>query len=201
MSPIAVIVDEADAQLGNRSASGDSGVSNRVFAQIAQFMGDTELRGRVVWFLLTCRPDLLPVDLKRQGRAEEHIALFYPHSDEERLAMLRAMQKKSGMKIASPEAEQFFLNNSAGLSGADVEAVLVRARMKSALANEDGLLEDDLKAALEDFIPPSYPTEIELQTLCAVLECTSKSLVPEQFRGMDRGEIIRRTNELALLTR
>ena len=78
MSPIAVIVDEADAQLGNRSSSGDSGVSNRVFAQIAQFMGNTELRGKVIWFLLTCRPDLLPVDLKRQGRAEEHIALFYP---------------------------------------------------------------------------------------------------------------------------
>ena len=96
MSPIAVVVDEADAQLGNRSSSGDSGVSNRVFAQIAQFMGNTELRGKVIWFLLTCRPDLLPVDLKRQGRAEEHIALFYPQTDEERLAMFRAMQKKTG---------------------------------------------------------------------------------------------------------
>ncbi len=201
MSPIAVIVDEADAQLGNRSASGDSGVSNRVFAQIAQFMGNTELRGKVIWFLLTCRPDLLPVDLKRQGRAEEHIALFYPHTDEERLAMLRAMQKKSGMQIASQEAEQFFLKNSVGLSGADVEAVLVRARMKSALENDAALGEDDLKAALEDFIPPSYPTEIELQNLVAVMECTSKSLVPEQFRNMDRGEIIRRANELEMLTR
>ena len=89
MSPIAVIVDEADAQLGDRSSSGDSGVSNRVFAQIAQFMGNTELRGKVIWFLLTCRPDLLPVDLKRQGRAEEHIALFYPETKEERLALLR----------------------------------------------------------------------------------------------------------------
>jgi AAA+ superfamily predicted ATPase len=201
MSPIAVIVDEADAQLGNRSASGDSGVSNRVFAQIAQFMGNTELRGKVIWFLLTCRPDLLPVDLKRQGRAEEHIALFYPHTDEDRLAMLRAMQKKSGMKIASPDAEQFFLKHSEGLSGADVEAVLVRARMKSALENDASLDEDDLKSALEDFIPPSYPTEIELQNLVAVLECTSRSLVPEQFRSIDRGEIIRRVNELGVLTR
>jgi len=201
MSPIAVIVDEADAQLGNRASSGDSGVSNRVFAQIAQFMGNTELRGRVIWFLLTCRPDLLPVDLKRQGRAEEHIALFYPHTDEERLAMLRAMQKKSGMQIASAEAEQVFLKNSVGLSGADVEAVLVRARMRSLMQNEPALGEDDLKAALEDFIPPSYPTEIELQTLCAVLECTSKSLLPEEYRAMDRGEIIRRTNELSALTR
>jgi len=89
MSPIAVIVDEAGAQLGTQESSGDSGVSNRVFAQIAQFMGNTELRGRVIWFLLTCRPDLLPVDLKRQGRAEEHLALFYPDSDDERLALFR----------------------------------------------------------------------------------------------------------------
>ena len=135
MSPIAVIVDEADAQLGNRSTSGDSGVSNRVFAQIAQFMGNTELRGKVIWFLLTCRPDLLPVDLKRQGRAEEHIALFYPHTDEDRLAMLHAVLKKTGVALASPEAEAVFLKHAAGLSGADVEAILTRARMKNALAN------------------------------------------------------------------
>ena len=119
MSPIAVVVDEADAQLGNRSSSGDSGVGNRVFAQIAQFMGNTELRGKVIWFLLTCRPDLLPVDLKRQGRAEEHLALFYPHTDEERLAMLRAMQKKTGTRVASEEVEKFFLANAGTLSGAD----------------------------------------------------------------------------------
>lgn len=203
MSPIAVIVDEADAQLGNRSSSGDSGVGNRVFAQIAQFMGNTELRGKVIWFLLTCRPDLLPVDLKRQGRAEEHIALFYPDTDEERLALLRAMQKKTGTGLSSPEAEKFFLEHAGAgaLSGADIEAVLIRARMKSALENDTTVDLEDLKAALEDFIPPSYPTEIELQNLVAVLECTSKSLLPQKYRDMDRGEVIRRASELATLTR
>src|SRR5215471_4921934 len=130
MSPICVIVDEADAQLGDRSSSGDSGVNNRVFAQIAQFMGNTELRGQVIWFLLTCRPDLLPVDLKRQGRAEEHIALFYPDTAEERSALLGAMQRKCGIKLAA-EVEQYFADHSTGLSGADIEAVLARARMKS----------------------------------------------------------------------
>src|SRR5437773_3446478 len=133
MSPIAVIVDEADAQLGDRSNSGDSGVNNRVFAQIAQFMGNTEFRGKVIWFLLTCRPDLIPVDLKRQGRAEEHIALFYPDTDEERLALLRAMQNKTGTRASSPEADKLFLESGTTLSGADIEAVLVRARMKSAM--------------------------------------------------------------------
>ncbi len=201
MSPIAVMVDEADAQLGTRSSSGDSGVSNRVFAQIASFMGNTDFRGKVIWFLLTCRPDLLPVDLKRQGRAEEHIALFYPETDEERLAMLRAMEKKSGTRLASEEVERSFLQHGAGLSGADVEAVLTRARLRSALEGEAIVDAEDVKAALLDFVSPSYPSEIELQNLAAVLECTSRALLPEKYRDADRAELIRRANELALLAR
>lgn len=196
MSPIAVIVDEADAQLGDRSSSGDSGVSNRVFAQIAQFMGNTELRGKVIWFLLTCRPDLLPVDLKRQGRAEEHIALFYPETLEERLALLRAMQKKIGMSLFPADIENFFLEHSGTLSGADIEAVLIRSELKSRLLKKKSVDTEDLKSALEDFIPPYYPTEIDLQNLVAVLECTSKSLLPQKYRDLERSELIRRVNEL-----
>jgi AAA+ superfamily predicted ATPase len=201
MSPIAVIVDEADAQLGDRSNSGDSGVGNRVFAQIAQFMGNTEYRGKVIWFLLTCRPDLLPVDLKRQGRAEEHIALFYPETPEERLALLRAMQRKIGMKAFPEDIEKSFLNRAGGLSGADIEAVLVRSHMRSSLQNKAVVDAQDLEAALEDFIPPYYPTEIDLQNMVAVLECTSKSLLPKQYRDLERAELIRRTNELLAASR
>ncbi|HKV77763.1 MAG TPA: AAA family ATPase [Candidatus Sulfotelmatobacter sp.] len=201
MSPIAVIVDEADAQLGDRSNSGDSGVGNRVFAQIAQFMGNTEYRGKVIWFLLTCRPDLLPVDLKRQGRAEEHIALFYPDTPEERLALLRAMQRKIGMKPFPEDIEKLFLNQAGGLSGADIEAVLVRSHMRSSLQNKAVVDAEDLEAALEDFIPPYYPTEIDLQNMVAVLECTSKSLLPKQYRDLERAELIRRTNELLAASR
>jgi AAA+ superfamily predicted ATPase len=201
MCPIAVMVDEADAQLGNRSMSGDSGVGNRVFAQIAQFMGNTELRGKVIWFLLTSRPDLLPVDLKRQGRAEEHIALFYPETSEERLAMLRAIQKKTGVVLASIDAEKLVAEYPGQLSGADIEAILTRARMKSVLANESAIGIACLRDALQDFIPPSYPTEIEMQSLAAVLECTSKALLPAKYREMDRAEIARRARELALLSR
>ena len=32
---------------------------------IASQMGDTRYRGQIIWMLLTCRPDLLPIDLKR----------------------------------------------------------------------------------------------------------------------------------------
>jgi len=50
---------------------------------IATQMGDTQYRGRIIWMLLTARPDLLPIDLKRQGRAEVHIPLFYPTDENE----------------------------------------------------------------------------------------------------------------------
>jgi SpoVK/Ycf46/Vps4 family AAA+-type ATPase len=195
MSPIAVIVDEADAQLGTRSSSGDSGVGNRVFAQIAAFMGNTELRGKVIWFLLTCRPDLLPVDLKRQGRAEEHIALFYPDTVEERCALLRAMQKKCGIQLAA-EVEQCFVEHSVGLSGADIEAVLTRTRMRSALRNSAAVAAEDVRTVLDDFVPPSYPSEIELQNLVAVLECTSRSLLPERYRTANRSQLTQRLDQL-----
>lgn len=200
MSPIVVIVDEADAQLGDRSSSGDSGVNNRVFAQIAQFMGNTAHRGKVLWFLLTCRPDLLPVDLKRQGRAEEHLGLFYPDSDDDRLAMLRAMQKKTGTSfVPQEEAEKSFLAHPNALSGADIEALLVRAKMRAVLARKTAPDTADLQAEISDFIPAASPTEIELQNLVAVLECTSRSLLPDKYRSTDRGEVIRRVNELKAL--
>ncbi|MCU0662867.1 MAG: ATP-binding protein, partial [Myxococcota bacterium] len=46
MGPVAVIIDEADAMLGNRGAGGDSGTSGRVFGQFATQMGNTQYRGR-----------------------------------------------------------------------------------------------------------------------------------------------------------
>jgi hypothetical protein len=60
---------------------------------------------------------------------------------------------------------------------------------------------DDLKSALDDFIPPYYPTEIELQNLVAVLECTSKSLLPQKYRDIERGELIRQMNVLHAASR
>jgi hypothetical protein len=40
-----------------------------------------------------------------------------------------------------------------------------------------------------------------MQNLAAVLECTSRSLLPAKYKDMDRAEAVRRAQELALLTR
>ncbi len=195
--PVAVMIDEADAFLGNRDASGDSGTSSRVFASIASFMGNTEFRGKIIWFLLTCRPDNLPIDLKRQGRAEEHLALFYPQSDAERDELFKAMQKKTKVPVDVPSFAA--LSKNANLSGADIEAVLVRSKFRAVTDGRDQVLPADVEAVMKDFVPPSYPLEIELQNLVAVQECTSRELLPENFAKLERDYITRRVKEIKTL--
>jgi SpoVK/Ycf46/Vps4 family AAA+-type ATPase len=196
--PVAVMIDEADAFLGNRDASGDSGTSSRVFASIASFMGNTEYRGKIVWFLLTCRPDLLPIDLKRQGRAEEHLALFYPQSDAERDELYKVVAKKLKMTLDLPSFAAV-LPKGAQLSGADIEAILVRSKFAALNQGREQPTEVDIRAVVDDFVPPSYPLELELQNLAAVQECTSRQLLPEAYRSMERDVVTRRIRELKLL--
>ncbi len=198
MWPVAVLIDEADAFLGNRNASGDSGTSSRVFASIAAFMGNTEFRGKIVWFLLTCRPDLLPVDLKRQGRAEEHLALFYPESAEEKLELIKTMAKKARVSIEGELADAI-PKDLPSMSGADIEAALVRAKARAVVDKREKVSKQDLIDTFADFVPPSYPLEVELQTLVAVAECTSRGLLPATWAMKPRDEITTRIRELKLL--
>jgi SpoVK/Ycf46/Vps4 family AAA+-type ATPase len=198
MAPVAVMIDEADAFLGDRDSEGDSGTSNRVFAQIASFMGNTEYRGRIIWFLITCRPDLVPIDLKRQGRAEEHLALFYPESDEERENLFVTLVRKLDLDIRNFPVSELFKRFKHEYSGADLEALLIRAKEKAAMDNRVFIKREDMEEAMSDFYPAAYPHEIELQTLVAVVECTSKEMLPERLRTKKRSDLIREIQELKL---
>lgn len=202
MSPVAVMIDEADAYLGNRNAQGDSGVSSRVFSMIANFMSNTENRGKVIWFLITARPDLLPVDFKRQGRAEEHIALFYPESLEEKKELLQVVLKKTGMEyVALDDFDDEFFDDMSVKSGADMEAALTRAKFKAASLGLEKVNFDLIAQVFADFLPPTYPEEIELMNLGAVLECTSKELLPPKYRDMSRDEVLAQVEELKRVIR
>lgn len=180
LGPVVVIVDEADASLGDRRADGDSGTSGRVFSMIAQQMGDTRYRGRIIWMLLTCRPDLLPIDLKRQGRCEVHIPLFAPQDSAAISDMFRAMAKKNKAKLADGAIPEISPHRQ--LSGADLESVLLAARRKALTAGRELIERADLEEALDEFIPSSEGLEKEMQEIAAVLECTERSFLPTAWR-------------------
>lgn len=176
MGPVLVVVDEADAALGNRDSDGDSGTSGRVFSMIASQMGDTRYRGRILWMLLTCRPDLLPIDLKRQGRAEVHIPLFYPSQPDEVGGMFVSMAKKLGTTIAPEHVPE--IPHAGKLSGADIEAIVGRALRRSLIAGADRVTPEALKEAVQQFMPSTEGMEKDLQEIAAMLECTDVEFLP-----------------------
>lgn len=200
MGPVMVIIDEADAMLGDRQQGGESGVGARVFGMIANAMGDTEYRGKIIWMLLTARPDLLPVDLKRQGRAEVHVPLFYPQTQEELRRYFVVLARKFGAPLSIEDVPEE-IPHLGHLSGADIEALVGRAWRAALLADKSSLDRETLEEALRGFMPSTQTLEREMQELAAIIECTDREFLVqsaldklEQFGG--REGLQRRLNQL-----
>ena len=180
LGPVMVIIDEADAALGNREGGGDSGTSSRVFSMIASQMGNTKYRGKIIWMLLTSRPELLPIDLKRQGRAEVHIPLFYPKKESEIQKMFVIMAKKNKVKLEDDAVPDVSVERE--LSGADIESVVLNAKRRMMADGRDVLNRNDMEQSLESFIPSAQGIEKELQEMNAVLECTDRRFLTDHWR-------------------
>src|ERR1044071_4681250 len=91
---IIVIIDEGDRAFGGSDGDGDGGTSSRVIGRIKEFMSDTENRGRVLFILMTNRPDKLDVDIKRAGRLDRKIPFLYPQEPAEVEQVLLAQLRK-----------------------------------------------------------------------------------------------------------
>ena len=167
MSPVGVMIDEADAFLGGQGPGRGLGQSNRVFAQIASFMGNTEFRGKIIWFLITCRPDLLPIDLKRQGTGGGAPRPVLSRDRRGEGRPLRDPREKLDLRSGKPRRRSCS-EIQYEFSGADLESVLIRAKFQSAMNGHVFVTKEDLDETMADFVPPAYPHEIELQNLVAV---------------------------------
>jgi len=209
LGQVIVFVDEADQATGKRnSGSGDSGLSGRVYGMLAKEMSDTNNRGKILWIFATSRPDLLEVDLKRQGRLDVHIPLFPPQDPESRHDLFYAMARKVRLDISKEELPE--LPDDHQIGGNEMEGILVRAlrlyETHRALGNDQGSgdetsrsLGEVVQEVIEGFRPSAHTDRLELMDLLAVKECTDDRFLPPRFRTMDRGKVNRRIAELKAL--
>jgi len=187
LGPVIVVVDEADAVFGNRSESGDSGVSTRVFAAFAAHLGDSSLRGRELWVAMTSRPDLLAIDMKRQGRFGLALPLFPAQTAEDVVLLFQVVAKTK--KIALTDSVLTFIREKLGarpLTGSDVESMLIRAKERAVLAKRDQVELADVEEAVASFLDPLDPSLLRLQELAAILACSDLRYLPERYRNLDR---------------
>lgn len=200
LGPVIVVVDEADAVFGNRSADGDSGVSSRVFAAFAAHLGDSSLRGRELWIAMTSRPDLMAIDLKRQGRFGLCVPLFAAQNADEVTELFQVIARVK--KITLTDEILRYIREELGtrpLTGSDVEAILIRAKERAVLARRDHDVQlADLRDAVDSFIDPLDTRLLAYQELSAVLACSDRRFLPEKFRDIPREEIAQAASALGV---
>jgi SpoVK/Ycf46/Vps4 family AAA+-type ATPase len=200
---VVVIIDEGDRAFGNTDGEGDGGTSSRVIARIKEFMSDTSNRGRILFLVMTNRPDKLDVDLKRAGRLDRKIPFLYVQTPEEVEAIVAAQVRKNRVATAVDftAIRDRFSAKLVGYSNADIEAVVL-------LANDDAAREGGPNAsvgaeqfvrAASDYFPSRDEELLEYMELLAVFEASSRRLLPKKYATTTPEELDSRLRTLRAL--
>lgn len=181
-----VFIDEADQALGRRdAASGDSGVGGRIYSMLAEEMGSSMNRGRVIWVLASSRPDLIEVDLKRPGRVDVKIPLFPTTTAREGFDLLNMLAKKRGLVV--PEALFPSLESKipALLTPGAAEALVMKIYRQ--VRTTSFSIEEVLSTALAEYQNPIALEVMAFQIQLAANEATALEFVPPLFRNKTKG--------------
>jgi transitional endoplasmic reticulum ATPase len=199
---VIVIIDEGDRAFGNTDGEGDGGTSSRVIARIKEFMSDTSNRGRILFLVMTNRPDQLDVDLKRAGRLDRKIPFLYSQTPEEVEQVARALVRKNKVKtdVDFAAIREDFSRKLVGYSNADVEAVILLANDDAAreAGGEADVMAAHFQRAATDYFPSRDAELLEYMELLAVFEASSRRLLPAKYGSMTPEELDARLRLLRL---
>jgi len=202
---VLVIIDEGDRAFGSGSdGEGDGGTSSRVIARIKEFMSDTSNRGRILFILMTNRPDKLDLDIKRAGRLDKKIPLLYAQTAEEVEAVVLAQMRKHRLqsRLEFPADRETVSQPIVGMSNADFEAiVLLAAEIATggdAGAQTINVGRDQMVQAIADYLPSRDVKMLEYMELLAVFEASNRKMLPKKYATMSADELQARLEILRL---
>lgn len=194
---VMVIIDECDRAFGNQGDE-DGGTNSRVIARIKEFMSDTANRGRVLFVLMTNRPDKVDIDLKRAGRLDRKIPFFYPQTPAEVETVLLAQLRKNKVlnELHFPE-QRGILEPIVGMSNADIEAVVLLSSDYASQRSEQAPVNaEDLTRAVRDYLPSRDIEMLELMELLAVFEASNRRMLPGKYADLPIADLQQRLHLL-----
>ena len=178
---VLILVDEAHTAFGSVHHAGTHETERRLAGNIIKMMGDPRFRGKVLWALMTSRPDELDPDVK--SRAPLQIPIFDPEG-EARQRFIQELFKRRGLALDAEELQHIF-EQTGHYSARDFDNLVreVRAQGKSVL---EVLQIWQASTAIVQ--------QRRLQTLIAALHCSYPQLLPEWLRSL-RTEAIQKEAE------
>lgn len=190
---ILILVDEAHTAFGSVHAEATHETEKRLAGNILKMMGNPVYLGKVLWGLMTSRPDELDPDVK--SRAPIQIPIF-DLEGEERKAFVKDFMGRKGIQIAEGDMESF-LAKTGHYSARDywnLASEFLARRKKHAQVTILEVLEtwDASRAII---------VERAFQELVASQHCSYPKLLPERIRKMDPRKIVEEIEVLRSLLR
>jgi hypothetical protein len=175
LDKVLIFVDEADTQFGGVGAETHA-TERRLTGKIQAMMSDTQLRGRVLWLLMTARIHLLSPDIRRPGRVGDLIIPILDPEGDDRRAFLQWMVKPVHKDPLTDADYEKLEDATTGFYSAAYASM--RAELK-ARAGTGILTLDEVLEVLRDYLSPDIGPARRYQTLQALLNCTRRSLLPD----------------------
>lgn len=175
LEKVVIFVDEADTQFGAVGASAHD-TERRLTGKIQAMMSDPQLRGKVVWLLMTARIHLLSPDIRRPGRVGDLIIPILDPEGDDRRDFIEWLAKAAPLEDAQRTELADKLDREVLPQGYSAAAfAMLRSQLKAA---EPSSIEQVL-TIIEDVIPPAIGLARRYQTLQALVNCTRRSLLPD----------------------
>jgi hypothetical protein len=180
---VLILVDEAHTAFGSVHRSDTHETERRLAGNIIKMMGDPRLRGKVLWALMTSRPDELDPDVK--SRAPLQIPIFDPEG-EARQRFIQELFQRRGLVLSSEELP-YVVQQTVHYSARDFDNLVREIKAQG-------------KPVLEVLQIWQASTAIvqqrRLQTLIAALHCSYPQLLPECLQTMSADAIQKEAEEL-----
>ncbi len=208
IAPVVVFMEQIEQASPHTSMPAED--TQRVLPMnLVNAISDTSLHGRIIWVGATSRPDIMPPIFRRTGLFDDKLVLLPPPA-EERIAM---MKHYAGEEVRDSIDFRSLLGTAStdGLSGRDIFLIHQRAHNISKRNRRDTVTEDDIREAIEDFVPNHSPEMQLFMALLALREANSRAMLPDkllpqyqefvQGNRIDKTKINQRLLELSSLLR
>lgn len=193
LGKVLIEVDEAHAAFSSVHRQDVHETEKRLGSNFIKMIGDPRLLGKVLWVLMTSRPDELDPDVK--SRSPIQIPIF-DLEGEERKAFVAGMFARKNIAVTEEELARI-LDKTGHYSARDfsffISEVIARQRKDKEVKAIDVLSSWQASSAIK--------CQREFQSLIATQNCSYPNLIPQKFRDMGDEKILQRIEVLKLLLR
>ncbi len=188
---ILILVDEAHTAFGSVHASQTHQTEQRLSGNIIKMMGDPRYFGKVLWGLMTSRPDELDPDIK--SRAPIQVPVF-DLEGEERKEFVFELFKRKNIDLSLPECNEIIVMTDY-YSARDYRNLVAEVLAQKRKSPEKTVI--DVLSGWQ--ASKSIKRQREFQEMIAALHCSYPNLLPKRYRDVPDETLMRKVEEIKRL--